>query len=483
MSIFESTNPLDWSALDGVYIDETAPPPNVQGVPVNVAIICGQFERGPLGMQSIGSVGELYQQYGNNLAYAGLVALQNKKFGSLKVIRVAAAAAVAASRAFVNATPVSIISFAALWEGAYGNNIKVTIAAGSTSGSKYTIHDANPNAVWPDEVYDNVVISAILPASNPFANSNLIVATVLSTATEPSAIGATNLTSGSDGSVANSDYQASILKSQVSGAGNVLFLDLYNSTRNGYLKASMAATTDKMCLVCGQAGDNVATAITDVANDRDTDGRLIYAYPYVYTAIGGVPTEVNPASFYASLLSQIAPNIDPAYAANAQFLSGITSLAIDLQRSDYISLAAAGISSFENDPRLGIKIKSGVVTQIANSSKIMVFRRRMADFLVQSLGNFLLNYENAPNSVENQRKLLSGMRTFNTLIEDEGLVPKDSEVQNGKASVIDGVSLNTNDSIAAGFFKVLYRRRIYSSMRYIVLQAEIGESVVVTDQG
>ena len=60
-------------------------------------------------------------------------------------------------------------------------------------------------------------------------------------------------------------------------------------------------------------------------------------------------------------------------------------------------------------------------------------------------------------------------------------MPKDAEVQSGKASIIDTQSLNTDDSIANGFFKIVYKRRIYSSMRYIVLQTEIGTGVVVTE--
>jgi len=218
-----------------------------------------------------------------------------------------------------------------------------------------------------------------------------------------------------------------------------------------------------------------------VGTCRDTDGRLVYAFPWVYTTIGGVSTEVSPASFYAALLSQIAPNIDPAYAANTQYLSGIESLSLDLQRSDYITLAAAGISAFEIDADIGPKVKSGVVTQIVNSSKIMVFRRRMADYLVQSLAKFLKNYENAPNSADARTQAGGGITAFNRLLETSGMVPKDSEVQGGKASIVDTNSLNTDDSIALGYFKILYRRRIYSSMRYIVLQAEIGESVVVTE--
>lgn len=481
MSIFASTNPLDWGALDGVYIDDTAPPPSVVGVASGTAILVGQFERGSANIQSVGSPGQLFELYGNNLGYSGNVALQNKKFGLLKIARVIAASGAANATKNFQSSSTTRITFTALWKGAYGNNIFVTIAAGSSQGSKYTIHDGNPNAVWPDEVYDNVLITAV---GSTFAASNLITATVVSTAAEPSTASATALASGSDGSVADTDYQAAIQgQCQSDGVGNILFLDAYNSTRAGYVKASMAATTDKMGIVCGASGDSVATAVSAVASLRDTDGRIIYSFPYVFTTIAGVSTNVNGASFYASLLSQISPKIDPAYAANAQYLSGIDSLELSLQRSDYINLVSAGISAFEVDSDLGIKIKSGVVTQISDSSKIMIFRRRMADFLIQSVAKFLKNYQNAPNSLDNRKFAGGAIQSFNRSLELEGLVPKDAEVQGGKASIVDFTSLNTDDSIAAGYFKIIWKRRIYSSMRYIVLQTQIGESVVVTEAG
>lgn len=483
MSIFESTNPLDWAALDGVYIDEITPPPSVVGVPANVALLVGQFERGSNQIQQVGSAGELFQLYGNNLGYSGMKELQNKKFGALKVVRVIASDAAAATHSFTNASSSAAVAFTALWKGAYGNAIKVTIAAGSTTGSKYTVHDNNPNAVWPDEVYDNVVITTIA-ASNPFVNSNLIVATALRTDQgEPSTAAATSLGSGSDGTVADTDYQTAIGLTEVQNSCNILWLDAYNTTRKGYIKTTLGNTQDKMGLVNGANGDSVSTTVTDVANYRDTDGRIIYAYPWVYTSIGGIQTAVQPSSFYAALLSQVPPNIDPAWAANSQYLSGITSLVSNLTRTDYINLMAAGISAFEVDSDIGVKVKSGVVTQIANSAKVMVFRRRMTDFLMQSLAKFLKNYQNAPNSVANQTLAGGGIVAFNRQLENDGMVPKDAEVQTGKASIIDVKSLNTDDSIAAGYFKILYRRRIYSSMRFIVLQADISTGVVVTEVG
>lgn len=480
MGIYRSTNPLEWDDVDGIIINESAPPPSVGGVAANIAIEVGQFERGPVNTPTeIGSLGELYQIFGNNLAYSGHVALLNKKFGALKVVRAAAAAAVKALKAF-QSSATDRITFTAKYLGAYGNNITVKVEAGSSQGSKYTVHDGNPGAVWPDEVYDDILIAA---AAGAFTASKLIDVSVQSTAAEPTAAAATALATGADGTIANTDYLAAITAQEVEALGNVLFLDANNATRNGYLKTSMANTTDRMCVLAGAAADSVATAVAAVASLRDTEGRIIYAFPYVNTSVAGVSTKVNPCSFYASLLSQTSPQIDPAWAGNAQYLSGIDSLELNLTRANYISLMAAGISAFELDADIGIKIKSGVVTQILNSSKVMIFRRRMADFLTYSIAKFLKNYQNAVNSEENRDFAVAAIADFNRRLERDGLVPKDKEVQTGKASIIDGNSLNTDDSIAAGFFKILYKRRIYSSMRFIVLQAEIGESVVVTEVG
>jgi hypothetical protein len=482
MGIYRSTNPTDWSAVDGIIIDEVAPPSSVGGVPSNTAILVGAFERGPVGsLQSVGSVQEFYEIFGNNLNFTGNIALVNKKFGSLKVVRAAAAAAVKGTKGFSTSATLRI-TFTALYFGVYGNSIQVTVAAGTTAGSKYTIHDSNSGAVYPDEVYDNVLItSSVATLQTLFGNSKLVgVPVIASSAAEPDVAAATNLISGSDGSIADTDYQTAIVAQQTEAAGNIVFLDSYNATRNGYLKTSMAATTDRMAVLSGAAGDSAATAISAVATLRDTDGRLIYAFPYVYTTISGVSTRVNPASFYASLLSQVGPHIDPAWAMNTQYLAGIDSLELSLQRSDYVSLAAAGISAFEVDSDIGIKVKSGVVTQIVDSAKIMVFRRRMADFLSYSVAKFLKAYQNAVNSASNRTNATAAIQAFNRQLELAGMVPSDSELSTGTASIVDGTSLNSNNSIAQGYFNILWKRRIYSSMRYIVLQAQIGTSVVVT---
>lgn len=480
MGIFRSTNPTEFDAVDGIVINESAPAPNIKGVSTNIVILVGQFQRGPLTLTEVSSIGELHEIFGKSNA-SGNAALKNKKFSRLRIVRAAAAAAATATATLDDGADTDIIKFdAKQGPGAYGNSIQVKIEAGTTAGKKYTITDTNSGSVMLEEIYDDVLIANVV-ANKTFANSKLVTATVLATTAQPANQAATGLASGSDGTIADTDYQAAIARCEIERAGNILFLDSYNATRNGYLKSHAAEMQDKMCILAGPVATSVASSITAVANLRDADGRLIYAFPWVKTVIDGVEQLTCPASWYASLLSQTGPHVDPAFAANTQFLSGITGLEYQLKRSEYIQLMNAGISAFEYDSDIGYKIKSGVVTQISNSSKIMVFRRRMADYLTDSAGLFLKNYQNGVNSKENRTEAGGGIKRFVKAQEDAKILPKDADVASGKAKLIDTESLNTNDSIAAGYFRILWKQRIFSSNRFIVLQAEIGESVVVTE--
>jgi hypothetical protein len=485
MGLFRSTDPTTWDDVDGIVVNESAPAPNVAGVAANIAILVGQAERGTTELFEVGSIGQFHEKYGKSAAGMNL-ALKNKRFGRLRCIRVVAANAAVAQRVFDDGggTPVDIIRFEAKQgAGAYGNNIQIQIQAGSSSGKRYTIRDVTPGTVMTQEVYDNVTVAS-LAISPRFAGSALIKAVVLSTAAEPAnTSGFVALASGSDGTLADTDYQEAIAKAEVEGSGNVLFLDAYNASRNNFLKQHVQNAPDKMVILCGLETDTVTQAVADVVNYRDTEGRIIYAYPWIESSIDGVLTMTAPASWLASVISQTAPNVDPAFVANAGFLTGITSLKRPLSRADYIQLKEAGVLAFQVDAEIGFKIRSGIVTQIADSSKVMILRRRMADFLTQSAGRFLKNYQNAVNSKENRQLVKGALLTFVQSLENDGILPRDAEVSSGSAKLIDVDSLNTDSSIASGRFQILWRQRIYSSMRFIILTAEIGESVVVTEQG
>ena len=606
MGIFRTNDPTQFDDIDGIIIDEQAPPPAITGVSANVGILVGQFQRGPTELSlPLGGIGEFHEIYGKS-SFLGNKQLKNKKFGQLRIIRVAPTGAAKATL-----TVDTKLKFDAKYLGAYGNLIKVTIGdtaadvaavsevygitfsnvgsfydvvgtgkhfrlaggaqhiyfnvtdganqpqtapviSGSTAnvvnilaadtaaqiavkaeaviegiagfdstvlgatvtvthttaaaqtdavdvnasvaiatsiqgvtsvdnGFKVTIEDTNPNAVLPVEVYDGLQITDITAAT--FAGSALVDVTVLSTASNPANQAATVLAAGSDGTVGNTDYEAAIDLAGVEKAGNVLFLDEYNTTRNGYMKVHAATYENKMVIVAGPEVQSRAAAITDAAAYRDTAGNIIYAWPWVQTSIDGALEWTNPASWIACIFTQVSPHVALSFAGNAQFLSGATDLKTKESRNGFIALDAAGVCAFEIDPDIGFLVKNAVCTQIINSSKRTILRRRMAYFLTDSIAQFLKNYQNAVNSTAKRTEVKSAILTFDTTLVQSGIVPGAEDVKGGAPILVDTESLNTDAVIASGMFKILYKRRIFSSMRYIVLQAEIGESVVVTDAG
>lgn len=476
--VYRSTNPLDWDDLDDVYVSETAPAPSVQGVAANIAILVGVFQRGPAGLEEPGDIGALEELYGKSSA-TGNLALKNKKFGALKISRVIAAAAAKATQT-LSASATAIIKFDAKYKGAYGNSIKVKAEAGTSGTTTYTITDENVGAVLPAEVYSNIEASTMTAAL--FAASKLVDTTILSNSAEPDTQVATALSGGSDGTVADTDYQTAIAYAEAELAGNVIFLDVYNTTRNGYLKTHVANAPDKQAVLCeASEATSLATAITDVANCRDTEGRLIFAFNHIKTVIDGADVWTHPASWVASIISQTPPWVDPASVDTRDFMAGATGVYNQLSRPNFISAKNAGIAAFEMSGGY-IKLKSGIVTQISDSSKVTILRRRMADYLTNSIGKFLTNYQNKPNKASARKEMGAGIMEFVTRHENDEILPKDSEVKTGKAKIIDTESLNTDSSLASGMVKIKYKQRIYSSMRYIVLIAEIGEGVVVTEE-
>jgi hypothetical protein len=489
MGIYRTTNSAEFDDVDGIIINEQSPSANIQGVAANTAILVGQFQRGPVNeLTLVGSIAELNEIFGKS-DYSGNLQLRNKKFGILKLIRAAAAAAVKGTKTFKDAatpTPLDAITFEALYFGVYGNKIKVTIEAGSTTGKKYTIQDTNDDAVLMQEVYDNIIVTAKtqLQLDSLFSGSKLVKAvkaTVTATA-EPDNCAATALANGSDGTIADSDYTTAIAVAEQERSGNVLWTDKYSATIRAALKTHLVNAPDKMVILAhDDETKTYSDAVSDVATYRDTDGRIIYAFNHLKTVINGLDAWQSPAPWVASIISLTAPHIDPAFAENVKYLLGASDVYYKLSRAAYIALKNAGVAAFENDADLGIKLKSGIVTQIANSSKLTVLRRRMADYLQDSIAYYLKNYQNAVNSATNRKEVKAAVLAFDNGLINDGILPSDNEVSGGNARLVDCDSLNTDLSIGQGYFKLLYKRRIYSSMRYIVLTAEIGESVVVTE--
>lgn len=477
MGVFRTNDATQFDDIDGIIIDEQSPATQISGVAANVGVLVGQFQRGPAELSlPLSSIGEMQEIYGKSDAL-GNKQLRNKAFGRIRIIRVEAAAAAKATLAVSG-----VVEVTAKGTGAYGNNITVQFAevpANPLTHFKLTVIDTNPNAVLPAEVYDNVELANV---GSTFAGSKLVDVSILSLVSGLPTFGlATNLAGGDDGTIADTDYETAIARAEVLSAGNVLFIDENNSVRNGYLEAHAGLNQDKMVIIAGAENDDRAAVIPDAANFRDVDGRIIYAWPWVKTTINGLQEFTNPSAWVASVFTQVAPSVALSYVNNARFLAGATGLKFETGRAGHIALDEAGILAMENDPDVGIVIKNAVTTQILNSQKKEILRRRMADFLQDSIARGLKNFQNDVNSKERRTEAKAMILDFDTRLVLSGILPGEQDVNSGKPLLVDTESLNTDSVIAQGLFKIAYKRRIFSSMRYIVLQAEIGTNVVVTE--
>ena len=475
MGIYRTNNPTEYDDLDGIIIDERSPDPRIRGVGTGTVLLVGKFQRGDNIANIVGSTAQFYEKYGKS-SFDGNHALLNKRFSNLKIRRVIASDAVAATLSLQG------LKFDAKSKGAWGNAVTITVEDGTMSNTKkITVkgNDAENAQYFPNEVFDNITVDN---AASRFASSKLVSASRLSATVLTNAVDQ-SLATGSDGSIADNDYKLALEDSLVERLADIIILDEYNTVRNEYLEAHVISAQDRIAICGGPEEESVSEATTEAGMLRQVDGRIIYAYNWISTLIDGVSTFTSPTSWYASILSQTAPNVDPAYALNNRYMQGAIGVKNNsLTRANYIALLQGGVSSFENDLDIGIKVKSGVTTQIVDSTKVSVLRRRMSDYLINSIAPFMKLYQNTVNSLENRNALKAAILGFVQTQELLGILPTDAEVNGGRAKVVDVESQNTDDSIAAGLLIVNYRQRIFSSARFIVLKTEIGESVVVTEE-
>jgi hypothetical protein len=227
------------------------------------------------------------------------------------------------------------------------------------------------------------------------------------------------------------------------------------------------------------------------------DQRVIYCYPGVqtfvpaiaskgtaggegYTADGVIDTGAD--GFMISICSQLPPEENPGqlttFAAGALGVEKNNPDVQTLSINDYIAFRAAGIAA----PRVdgGVMIFQSGVTSVdpfVQSSLRNVARRRMADFIQDSLALRMKAFGKKLNT-RTRRTLIAGeIRAFMTAL----LSPQNAAAQRIDGFMLDPITGNTPDTLALGIFRIILNVRTLSSLDAIVLQTTVGESVDVSE--
>lgn len=264
------------------------------------------------------------------------------------------------------------------------------------------------------------------------------------------------------------------------------------------LTASDRGLTRTACLAPSLDTVTLATVLGDAdpgvgANRSD---RLTYSWP---GAIHSVPEAVGISiatadaktttdgilddsfdGWLASILSNLAPERNPGEATptTATVLSPVLGFqrgAPKLGMNEYIQLRQKGVAALRLDKTAGPIVQSGITTSLVAGQK-NIFRRRMADFIQDSIAGRLVQFAKQPLT----QQLKDGAVTEVVAFLNELLSPNNPAAQRIDAFQVDDRSGNTPTLTAQGIFVIIVRVRLTPTADFIVLQTEIGEGVTIS---
>jgi hypothetical protein len=195
-------------------------------------------------------------------------------------------------------------------------------------------------------------------------------------------------------------------------------------------------------------------------------------------ADGMLDTSLN--MWMASLLSNLAPERNPVQSTDPvpTILGPITSFqrgVSGLNMTNYILMRKMGIAAIRFDRTVGGFIFQSGVTSSLTSGQKNINRRRMADMLEDSCAERLNQFAKQPLTQQLKDSAVGEMDAYLSGLKSEN----NPAAQRINDYLIDDVSGNTPNLEAAGIFMIIMKVRTLATADFIVLQAEVGEGVVI----
>lgn len=269
---------------------------------------------------------------------------------------------------------------------------------------------------------------------------------------------------------------------------------------------SSAISTGRVALIRPAIGTlpAAATGAGDPGVGANRSDRAFYCYPHFEqnipeiaeldgaAAISSPNILLGADSAMATLLSNLPPENNPGQSTQ-EFVSGgllnfirkledgltTTGQPTKFTLTNYTAFKAAGVAALRRDPRLSEWVFQSGVTSVDPASfpsLVPMKRRRMADFLQDSLASIALSYNKQPNTSERYDSLVGDLASFLDLM----LSAANPAAQRIAAYGIDSRGGNTVLLQGSGIRVIIVSITLLDSLDDIVLQTEIGESVVVS---
>lgn len=246
-----------------------------------------------------------------------------------------------------------------------------------------------------------------------------------------------------------------------------------------------------MSAVLATAAPGVGGTSGAVRNERvvyDWPGAQTYIPECVNTSITGADgltytdgmIDTTFDTWVASLFTQLQPELNPGQATDPvpqtfAYILGYARGTPVLNLSDYILLKQYGVCALRMDRTAGPIIQSGVTTSLT-SGETNINRRRMADYVQDTLAERYLPYSKQLGSEAKKDALLSEAEAFCADLLSEN----NPQAQRIAAYSNDDRSANTQALAATGVHVIITKVQMLGTLDTIVAQTEIGPAVDTT---
>jgi hypothetical protein len=270
--------------------------------------------------------------------------------------------------------------------------------------------------------------------------------------------------------------------------------------RSNAITASNGGCYGRTTCIRPPLGTTRATAMSTTATPgvgAYRDERTLYCYPGASVQVPAIAAvgaaggagftnsgqiDVGADTWLASVMSNLNPEENPGQVT--PFMENVTDVEANnpdvqnLMIGDYENFKASGIVALRVDDA-DVIFQSGVtsVDPNANPGRTTIARRRMADYIEDSEAPALNEFAKKLSRDAARQAVVGWLNGFLTTLQSPDN-PSASRIQGFR---LDGKTLNTPNSLAAGIYKIRQRVKIWPSMDVIVLDTQVGTTVDISE--
>lgn len=476
--------------LPDAYSEEIAPSgAPIKGVGTGTVFLTGKFPQGDINKPTrVGTWDDAVTNFGGlvvgSAAYDAWAAFKNK-CPAVVIVRVKGTQATKTIVDRQTPTPVNKLKITVLVDGIWANYVaspKAGIQAIITDGAitntfKLTVkfyYWEKGIQVEYVESWDNLSIVSTAARYFPTiinASSHMITVEDLAPASQTPpghlpATGTNDMAGGVEPVYTGSGTKEGIDLGELDDDINIVITDKDDSNTRSLQLAHCQTMMDRQTVV--NPSIYMTVAEVKAIGDAIDDDRWVLTYPWrvVYDPVMQVARSMRPAGFRAGLMARLDPCLSPCN--HQEYM--VIGLERQLSRADLVSLQNSRISPTYIWGTRGIRVRNGI-NGSSNENLSQVYRRRMADYIMESVEDAFGWAVSLPQTEDNRKAVVAGMtnwfRDQQAMQWIEGFFVKDK-----------------TDDAAKAARKAIFRYgvKLFGVMDYINLQSEIGPNVIVTTE-